>query len=92
MNPIELNKLTMHGKLAIRANLILARLETEKYWPETIFGTDQNSWPLEWMVTRESSPSTHSSPSPPSSAIRALRLTSLTERIFRSEAISVFVL
>ncbi len=48
MNPIELNKLTMHGELAMRANLNLARLETEKYWPETIFGMDQNSWPADW--------------------------------------------
>ncbi|MEN8254823.1 MAG: hypothetical protein ABFR33_05065 [Verrucomicrobiota bacterium] len=48
MEPINLNKLTMHGELAMRANLNYARLETARYWPETIFDMGQHAWPADW--------------------------------------------
>ena len=48
MKSADLNKLTMYGELAMRANLNFARLETEKYWPETIFEMDQHAWPADW--------------------------------------------
>jgi len=48
MKHIALDKLTMQGELAMRANLNFARLETEKYWPETIFEMDQHAWPADW--------------------------------------------
>ena len=48
MGSINLNQLTLHGELAMRANLNFTRLETEKYWPETIFEMDQNAWPADW--------------------------------------------
>ena len=48
MKPISLNRLTLYGELAMRANLNFARLETAKYWPETIFEMDQHAWPADW--------------------------------------------
>ena len=48
MKPIQLNKLTMYNELAMRANLNYSRLETAKYWPETIFEMDQHAWPADW--------------------------------------------
>ena len=48
MKHIALDKLIMQGDLAMRANLNFARLETEKYWPETIFEMDQHAWPADW--------------------------------------------
>ena len=48
MKPINLNKLTMYNELAMRANLNYSRLETAKYWPETIFEMDQHAWPADW--------------------------------------------
>jgi hypothetical protein len=48
MKNIPLNKLTMTGELAMRANLNFTRLETGKYWPETIFEMDQHAWPADW--------------------------------------------
>ena len=48
MKNLPLNKLTMYGELAMRANLNFARLETAKYWPETIFEMDQHAWPADW--------------------------------------------
>jgi uncharacterized protein len=48
MKPIPLKNLTMTGELAMRANLNYARLETGKYWPETIFDMDQHAWPADW--------------------------------------------
>jgi uncharacterized protein len=48
MNLIPLENLTMRGELAMRANLNYARLETAKYWPETIFEMDQHAWPADW--------------------------------------------
>jgi len=48
MENVNLNKLTMYGELAMRANLNFARLETGKYWPETIFEMDQHAWPADW--------------------------------------------
>jgi uncharacterized protein len=48
MKPIPLDKLTILGELAMRANRNFARLETEKYWPETIFEMDQHAWPADW--------------------------------------------
>jgi hypothetical protein len=48
MKPIDLKNLTLYGELAMRINLNFARLETGKYWPESIFGMDKNSWPADW--------------------------------------------
>jgi uncharacterized protein len=48
MNPIKLENLTVFGELAMRAQLNYARLETERYWPETIFEMDQHAWPADW--------------------------------------------
>ncbi|MEA2068112.1 MAG: glycoside hydrolase family 127 protein [Verrucomicrobiota bacterium] len=48
MIPINLNKLTMYNELAMRANSNFARLETWRYWPETIFEMDQHAWPADW--------------------------------------------
>jgi len=48
MKAINLNKLTMYGELAMRANLNFARLEGARYWPETIFEMDQHAWPADW--------------------------------------------
>ena len=48
MKHIALNKLTMQGELAMRANLNCARLEGPKYWPETVFEMDQHAWPADW--------------------------------------------
>ena len=48
MKTVDLSKLTVYGELAMRANLNYARLETEKYWPETIFEMDQHAWPADW--------------------------------------------
>ena len=48
MNSINLNNLTMRGELSMRANLNYARLETAKYWPETIFEMDEHAWPADW--------------------------------------------
>ena len=48
MNPINLENLTVFGELAMRAQLNYARLETERYWPETIFEMDQHAWPADW--------------------------------------------
>lgn len=48
MKPISLNQITLYGELAMRANLNFARLETAKYWPETIFEMDQHAWPADW--------------------------------------------
>lgn len=48
MKQIDLNDLIVYGELAMRANLNFARLETEKYWPETIFEMDQHAWPADW--------------------------------------------
>lgn len=48
MKTIDLSKLTVQGELAMRANLNFARLESEKYWPETIFEMDQHAWPADW--------------------------------------------
>jgi hypothetical protein len=48
MKSADLNKLTMYGELAMRANLNMARLESERYWPETIFDMDQHAWPADW--------------------------------------------
>lgn len=48
MKPIPLSKITLYGELAMRANLNFARLETAKYWPETIFDMDQHAWPADW--------------------------------------------
>ncbi len=48
MKPAHLNKLTIYGELAMRANLNFARLESAKYWPETIFEMDQHAWPADW--------------------------------------------
>lgn len=48
MKHIALDKLTMQGELAMRANLNCARLEGPKYWPETVFEMDQHAWPADW--------------------------------------------
>jgi uncharacterized protein len=48
MNTINPKHLTMYDELAMRANLNFSRLEAEKYWPETIFSMDLNSWPADW--------------------------------------------
>ncbi|MBT6147800.1 MAG: hypothetical protein HOH74_20350, partial [Gemmatimonadetes bacterium] len=48
MKPADLSRLTFYGELAMRANLNFARLESEKYWPETIFEMDQHAWPADW--------------------------------------------
>ena len=48
MKSADLSKLTMYGELAMRANLNFSRLETERYWPETIFEMDQHAWPADW--------------------------------------------
>ena len=48
MKSIELKNLILYGELAMRTNMNFARLETEKYWPETIFEMDKNSWPGDW--------------------------------------------
>ena len=48
MKTINLNQLAMYDELAMRANLNFARLETAKYWPETIFEMDQHAWPADW--------------------------------------------
>lgn len=48
MRPIKLNRLTMVNELAMRANANFARLETWRYWPETIFEMDQHAWPADW--------------------------------------------
>lgn len=48
MEPINLNKLTIYNELAMRANANFARLETSRYWPETIFEMDQHAWPADW--------------------------------------------
>ncbi len=48
MKPICPQQLKIYGELAMRANLNFARLETEKYWPETIFEMDQHAWPADW--------------------------------------------
>lgn len=48
MKPINLENLTIVGELAMRAQLNYARLETERYWPETIFEMDQHAWPADW--------------------------------------------
>lgn len=48
MSPINLENLTIFGELAMRAQLNYARLETERYWPETIFEMDQHAWPADW--------------------------------------------
>jgi hypothetical protein len=48
MKPICPEYLKMYGELSMRANLNFTRLETEKYWPETIFEMDQHAWPADW--------------------------------------------
>jgi len=48
MKTIKLNKLTMYNELAMRANANFVRLETWRYWPETIFEMDQHAWPADW--------------------------------------------
>lgn len=48
MKTIHPNKLTIYSELAMRANLNFSRLETAKYWPETIFEMDQHAWPADW--------------------------------------------
>ena len=48
MNPISLDTLSLFGELNMRANLNFSRLETEKYWPETIFSMDELAWPADW--------------------------------------------
>ena len=48
MKTADLSKLTLYGELAMRANLNFARLEMERYWPETIFEMDQHAWPADW--------------------------------------------
>lgn len=48
MQTIALDSLTLFGELNMRANLNFSRLETEKYWPETIFSMDELAWPADW--------------------------------------------
>ena len=48
MQPISFNKLSLFGELNMRANLNFSRLETEKYWPKTIFSMDELAWPADW--------------------------------------------
>lgn len=48
MKTINLNQLAMYDELAMRANANFARLETSRYWPETIFEMDQHAWPADW--------------------------------------------
>jgi hypothetical protein len=48
MHPVSLDTLSLFGELNMRANLNFSRLETEKYWPETIFSMDELAWPADW--------------------------------------------
>ena len=48
MQPISFDALSLFGELNMRANLNFSRLETEKYWPETIFSMDELAWPADW--------------------------------------------
>ena len=45
---ISLNRLTTTGELAMRAGANYSRLESLRYWPETIFEMDQHAWPADW--------------------------------------------
>ncbi len=48
MKSIPLSRLILRGELAMRANLNYSRLETGRYWPETIFDMDSHAWPADW--------------------------------------------
>lgn len=48
MQQLKLNKITLFNELAMRVNANYARLETWRYWPETIFEMDKHAWPADW--------------------------------------------
>ncbi len=48
MKSVKLSQITLFNELAMRVNANYARLETWRYWPETIFEMDKHAWPADW--------------------------------------------